>query len=119
MSLPRGELEVVGESERLARKITTGTSIVGRSLWSIAWRRLRKDKVAMAAGVVIILLVLIAIFADQLSALYGQNYLVHHSVGVGSLLDPATNFRRVPSAASVRATGSESARCSARTSWPS
>jgi peptide/nickel transport system permease protein len=92
MSLPRGELEVVGESERLARKITTRTSIVGRSLWSIAWRRLRKDKVAMAAGVVIILLVLIAIFADQLSALYGQNYLVHHSVGVGSLLDPATNL---------------------------
>ena len=92
MSLPRGELEVVGESERLAKKTTTGTSIVGRSLWSIAWRRLRKDKVAMAAGVVIILLILVAIFADQLSALYGQNYLDHHSVGAGSLLDPATNL---------------------------
>ncbi len=92
MSLPRGELEVVGESEKLAKTTTTGTSIVGRSLWSIAWRRLRKDKVAMAAGVVIILLILIAIFADQLSALYGQNYLEHHSVGAGSLLDPATNL---------------------------
>ena len=92
MSLPRGELEVVGESEKLAKKTTTGTSIVGRSLWSIAWRRLRKDRVAMAAGVVIILLVLIAIFADQLSALYGQNYLEHHAVGAGSLLDPATNL---------------------------
>jgi len=92
MSLPRGELEVVGESEKLAKKTTTGTSIVGRSLWSIAWRRLRKDKVAMAAGVVIILLILVAIFADQLSALYGQNYLDHHSVGAGSLLDPATNL---------------------------
>jgi len=92
MSLPRGELEVVGESEKLAKKTTTGTSIVGRSLWSIAWRRLRKDKVAMAAGVVIILLILVAIFADQLSALYGQNYLDHHSVGAESLLDPATNL---------------------------
>ena len=92
MSLPRGELEVVAESEKLAKKTTTGTSIVGRSLWSIAWRRLRKDKVAMAAGVVIILLILVAIFADQLSALYGQNYLEHHSVGAGSLLDPATNL---------------------------
>jgi peptide/nickel transport system permease protein len=92
MSLPRGELEVVEESEKLAKKTTTGTSIVGRSLWSIAWRRLRKDKVAMAAGVVIILLILVAIFADQLSALYGQNYLDHHSVGAGSLLDPATNL---------------------------
>ena len=92
MSLSRGELEVVEESEKLARKTTTGTSIVGRSLWSIAWRRLRKDKVAMAAGVVIILLILVAIFADQLSALYGQNYLDHHSVGAGSLLDPGTNL---------------------------
>ena len=92
MSLPRGELEVVGESEVLTNTTTAGTSIVGRSLWSIAWRRLRKDKVAMAAGVVIILLVLIAIFADQLSALYGQNYLEHHAVGAGSLLDPATNL---------------------------
>ena len=92
MSLRRGELEVVAESEKLAKKTTTGTSIVGRSLWSIAWRRLRKDKVAMAAGVVIILLILVAIFADQLSALYGQNYLEHHSVGAGSLLDPATNL---------------------------
>ena len=92
MSLPRGELVVVGESDKLAKKTTTGKSIVGRSLWSIAWRRLRKDRVAMAAGVVIILLVLIAIFADQLSALYGQNYLEHHAVGAGSLLDPATNL---------------------------
>jgi peptide/nickel transport system permease protein len=92
MSLSRGELEVVEESEKLAKKTTTGTSIVGRSLWSIAWRRLRKDKVAMAAGVVIIHLILIAIFADQLSALYGQNYLDHHSVGARSLLDPATNL---------------------------
>jgi len=46
----------------------------------------------MAAGVVIILLILVAIFADQLSALYGQNYRDHHSVGAGSLLDPATNL---------------------------
>ena len=92
MSLSRGELEVVEESEKLAKKTTTGTSIVGRSLWSIAWRRLRKDRVAMAAGVVIILLIFIAIFADQLSALYGQNYLEHHAVGAGSLLDPATNL---------------------------
>ena len=92
MSLPRGELEVVGESEKLATKTTTGTSIVGRSLWSIAWRRLRKDKVAMAAGIVIILLILIAVFADQLAALYGQNYGDHHAVGAGSLLDPATNL---------------------------
>ena len=94
MSLPRSELEVVGESDVsvLTNETTTESSIVGRSLWSIAWRRLRKDKVAMTAGVVIILLILIAIFADQLAALYGQNYRDHHAVGAGSLLDPATNL---------------------------
>ena len=94
MSLPQGEIEVVGQSEAtgFAKKPSGATSIVGRSLWSIAWRRLRKDKVAMTAGVVIILLILIAIFADGLSALYGQNYSDHHAVPPGSLLDPATNL---------------------------
>jgi len=46
----------------------------------------------MTAGIVIVVLILIAIFADQLSALYGQNYRDHHVVGPGSLLDPGTNL---------------------------
>ena len=91
MSLPRGELEVVGESEVLTNTTTAGTSIVGRSLWSIAWRRLRKDKVAMAAGVVIVLLVLIAMLADPLTALYGQT-LKHHNLPPNALTDGATNL---------------------------
>ena len=37
-------------------------AIEGRSLGQIAWMRLRRDKVAMAGGVVIIALILIAIF---------------------------------------------------------
>jgi peptide/nickel transport system permease protein len=94
MSLPLGELEIVGESEVLQREgqASVVPSIVGRSLWSIAWRRLRKDKVAMAAGAVIIFFILVAIFADQLAALYGQNYRDIHSFGAGSLLDPSTNL---------------------------
>lgn len=97
MSLPLGELEVVGEGHgntdpQGAVVGTAAPSIVGRSLASIAWRRLRKDRVAMVAGGVIIFLILVAIFADQLAALYGQSYLKHHAVGAGSLLDPATNL---------------------------
>ncbi len=38
-----------------------------RSLWSDAWRRLRKNVAAMASIIVIILFVLMAIFAPQLS----------------------------------------------------
>lgn len=94
MSLPQGELEVIGEAGVVEGESRTvaAPSIVGRSLWSIAWRRLRKDKVAMAAGVVIILFILVAVFADQLAALYGQNYHDLHSFGTGSLLDPSTNL---------------------------
>jgi peptide/nickel transport system permease protein len=39
----------------------SGKAIEGRSLGQIAWTRLRRDKVAMGGGVVIVLLVLIAI----------------------------------------------------------
>lgn len=41
--------------------------IEGRSLGQIAWMRLRRDKVALAGGVVILLLVLIAIFAPLIA----------------------------------------------------
>jgi ABC-type dipeptide/oligopeptide/nickel transport system permease subunit len=41
-------------------------AIEGRSLGQIAWRRLRRDKVAMAGGVVVILLILVAIFGPYL-----------------------------------------------------
>jgi peptide/nickel transport system permease protein len=43
-----------------------GKAIEGRSLWQIAWMRLRRDKVAMAGGVVVVLLILIAIFGPHL-----------------------------------------------------
>jgi peptide/nickel transport system permease protein len=93
MTLP-SELEVVGEVDLVAldSNAQAPKSIEGRSLWSISWRRLRKDKVALVAGVVIILIVLVAIFAGALSDLYGQSYTTHHSVGKGALLDAATNL---------------------------
>lgn len=92
MSQPIGELEVVTQPGGLDGPASAAPSIVGRSLWSISWRRLRRDKVAMAAGIVILIIVLVAIFAGPLSALYGQDYRDQHSVGPGSLLDPATNL---------------------------
>jgi peptide/nickel transport system permease protein len=96
MSLTGGELEVAAESELLgpAGDKQTATSIVGRSLWSIAWRRLRKDKIAMVAGVVVIVLILVAIFYDQLSALYGSSYLTQHNTPPHNLLDPLTSMPR-------------------------
>lgn len=47
-------------------------AIQGRSLWQIAWRRLRQDKIAMTGGIVCLILVLVAIFAKYLCAWYGK-----------------------------------------------
>ena len=55
-------------------------AIEGRSLGQIAWRRLRRDKVAMGGGIVIVLLILIAIFGPYLVA----NPNTYHS----ELIDP-------------------------------
>ena len=89
MAMSPGEIEVATTADSLRAE---QAAIVGRSLWSIAWRRLRHDKVAMAAGIVILLLIFVAVFADVLTALYGQTYLTQHNVGPGSLLDPTTNM---------------------------
>jgi peptide/nickel transport system permease protein len=49
--------------------------IVGRSLGQIAWMRLRRDKVAMAGGIVVILLILVAIIGPHVV----ENPDVYHS----------------------------------------
>ncbi|MEO7017585.1 MAG: ABC transporter permease [Leifsonia sp.] len=94
MSLNPTELEVVTTSDGLggSGSVESEKAIAGRSPWSIAWRRLRRDKVALTAGVVIVVIVLIAVFAGVLTDLYGQSYLTQHSTGTGSLLDPSTNM---------------------------
>jgi oligopeptide transport system permease protein len=46
----------------------SGAEEVGSSLWSDAWRRLRKNRVAVAAGVVLILLTLLCIIHPEFAA---------------------------------------------------
>jgi peptide/nickel transport system permease protein len=46
-------------------------AIAGRSLRALAWRRLKKDKVALAGGVFVCLLMLTAIFAPLICKLLG------------------------------------------------
>jgi len=55
-----------------------GEAIQGRSLGQIAWMRLRRDKVAMAGGAVIVFLILVAIFGPflvQSPTLYHPNLI--------------------------------------------
>jgi ABC-type dipeptide/oligopeptide/nickel transport system permease subunit len=62
----------------------SGRRIEGRSLGQIAWMRLKRDKVAIAGGVVVILLVLMAILAPVLVQLFGHPPNEFHS----NLIDP-------------------------------
>jgi peptide/nickel transport system permease protein len=62
-------------------------AIEGRSLRRIAWNRLKKDKIALSGGVVVILLILAAILAGPLSSLSGNDPDSLHS----KLIDP--NFQ--------------------------
>ncbi|GAA2372276.1 ABC transporter permease [Nonomuraea africana] len=53
-------------------------AIEGRSLGQIAWRRLRRDRVAMAGAIVIIFLMLVAVFAPLLVSWFGHDPLEYH-----------------------------------------
>ncbi|MEW2359538.1 ABC transporter permease [Spirillospora sp. NPDC029432] len=59
-------------------------AIQGRSLGRIAWLRLRRDKVAMTGGVLVVVLILMAVFAPLIVKLLGHPPNEYHQ----ELLDP-------------------------------
>ena len=59
--------------------------IQGRSLSQIAWRRLRKDKVALTGGVFIVVLIVLAILAPLITNITGGDPNEYHA----ELVDPA------------------------------
>jgi ABC-type dipeptide/oligopeptide/nickel transport system permease subunit len=54
---------------------TEARAVVARGPWALAWRRLRKDKVAMVSAVLLVLMCLLAIFAPLVASILGQNPL--------------------------------------------
>ena len=71
-------LDVGTTADSTPEAVLTGVSgkvIQGRSLGQIAWLRLRRDRVAMAGGIFIIVLILVAIFAPFVA----QNPDTYHS----------------------------------------
>src|SRR5690606_39434520 len=48
-------------------RVTGGDKVEGISAWGIAWRRIRRDPGAIIAASVIVALILVAIFAPQIS----------------------------------------------------
>ena len=67
-------LEVTGSALEAQPEaaLVGGPQIAGRSLGRIAWTRLKRDRVAMAGGFFVILLILIAIFAPLLVSWFGH-----------------------------------------------
>jgi peptide/nickel transport system permease protein/oligopeptide transport system permease protein len=80
MAVPIDVATGPGGPEPTPAPAVAGKAIEGRSLGQIAWMRLRQDKVAMAGGIVVILLILDAIFGPFLV----QNPLTYHE----NLIDP-------------------------------
>ena len=80
-------LEVEGsavEAQPEAVLAGAGARIEGRSLGQIAWMRLKRDKVALGGGIVVLLLMLVAIFAGPITSWYGQGPKAFNS----HLIDP-------------------------------
>jgi peptide/nickel transport system permease protein len=73
--------------------------IAGRSLWAIGWRHLRRDKLALAGGVVIVLFILLAVFADPIATAYanlagrpGETFADSHNTAPSTVLDELTGL---------------------------
>ncbi|MEY9964004.1 peptide/nickel transport system permease protein [Streptacidiphilus sp. MAP12-16] len=58
--------------------------IEGRSLGQIAWMRFKRDKVAVAGGVVVVCLILLAVLAKPIEAVFGLDPNAFHQ----NLIDP-------------------------------
>ncbi|MGW3729884.1 ABC transporter permease, partial [Streptomyces sp. NPDC000851] len=59
-------------------------AVQGRSLGRIAWERLKRDKLALTGGIVVLLLILVAVLAPVITGLVGQDPEAHHE----DLIDP-------------------------------
>ncbi|WP_338783277.1 ABC transporter permease [Streptomyces sp. DG1A-41] len=59
-------------------------AVQGRSLGRIAWERLKRDKLALAGGAVVLFLVVVALLAPVITNLYGQDPDAYHE----ELIDP-------------------------------
>jgi peptide/nickel transport system permease protein len=79
MTLPTGDLDALIVSADSGDLETRIAAFEGRSLIQLAWRRIRRSKIAMITLIVIILLILIAVFAPLLTAIEGQNPYAFHN----------------------------------------
>jgi peptide/nickel transport system permease protein len=66
------EPRLIAEEPAEGGERSTGKAIQGRSLRQIAWSRFKRDKVAMAGGVVVLLLIAMAFLAPWIVKVLGH-----------------------------------------------
>ncbi|GGV82950.1 MULTISPECIES: ABC transporter permease [Streptomyces] len=71
-------------ADEAAVAATGAKAVQGRSLGRIAWERLKRDKLALTGGIVVLVLVLVAVLAPVIAHLVGQDPETHHE----DLIDP-------------------------------
>jgi ABC-type dipeptide/oligopeptide/nickel transport system permease subunit len=74
-------LDVSGSASEAQPEVVlsgAGRAVQGRSLTGIAWMRLRRDKIALAGGITVVLLILVAVFATPIIAVFGHPPLEFH-----------------------------------------
>ncbi|OEV05554.1 ABC transporter permease [Streptomyces oceani] len=84
MTAPTHDTVKADEAEADAAADVAKKHVEGRSLGRIAWARLKRDKLALAGGVTVAVLILVAVFAPVLTALIGQDPNEYHQ----DLIDP-------------------------------
>jgi ABC-type dipeptide/oligopeptide/nickel transport system permease subunit len=84
MALPETRLGQIAPERELPFE-AGGASVRRATLWGDAWRRLLKNKLAVAGGIGVIALILLAVFADVLMRYsYSRQHLVDHFASPGS-----------------------------------
>src|SRR5438477_9120212 len=73
-------------------------AIVARSTWRIFWTRFRRDRAAIAGGVLIVELVLLAICAPLIARLVGHGPNELFNSGPNSMITSALGLPRGPNA---------------------
>jgi peptide/nickel transport system permease protein len=98
MTVPPGEVDLLTETHDAVDLATEASGeIKGRSPWAIAWRKLRRDKVAITGGVVVVLLILLAALAKPIEKVFGLDPNAFHNNQFqkgGNLIDPNTGLPR-------------------------
>ncbi|TWD84477.1 peptide/nickel transport system permease protein/oligopeptide transport system permease protein [Kribbella amoyensis] len=84
MSTPL-EVEPGSSSAQPEALLEGAGKIEGRSLWQISWTRLKRDKVALAGGFVVVFLILVAVFAPLICKIFGVTPNEFHQ----DLVDPS------------------------------